>query len=157
MPSISPAFTSQGVCMLHPHWRTYRHYGQHPTPSEAQLGPPSLPLLCPKPSREGSRAGQEPPSLCGSLQDPDVKSQNNSAPRPSGRKALPGWMWVRRASSGSTAWGPGPAQDPPKLARTPNCPGLPRLPVNSWHFRPLVIQTRNGSPLPNKMSWGLIS
>lgn len=97
------------------------------------------------------------PASCCSLQDPDVKSQNNSAPRPSGRKALPGWMWVRRASSGSTAW------SWPSLKILLNWPGLPNGPWppqtarKFWHFRPLVIQTRNGSQRRTKMSWGLIS
>lgn len=124
-PAILPAPPSPGVYVLCPHWRTQDTLTQWlvPTPQLAcSVGALSLPLWHPKPSKEGSGLGRSLltwvcPQPLPFTPVPDVKPQNNSAPQPGGHEAPPGWTWVKSAPSESTAWGPSPAQDPPKLAR----------------------------------------
>lgn len=106
-----------------------------------------------------AQSREEGPGWTGALQplllsqDPDAKSQDNPALGPV-VDGLPGWM----SHPAGAQRGPGPAQDPPKLARTPNCPGLPDRPVNSWAFSAFGYPNKQcGSQLPNKMSWGFDS
>lgn len=153
------------ICFVHPGGPgTHKPDDQSsPLSQGAQLGPLSLPPLHSKTNWGGVRGWTEAsqpgtaPSLCCSLLVPDAKPQNNSRPQPSGFEALPGWMWVKSTSSGAQRGFLAQPKTLPNWPRTPSCPSLPRLPVNSWHFRPSVIQTRNESQLPNRMSWGLVS
>lgn len=86
----------------------------------------------------GASRPSSAPNLCCSLQVPDIKPQNNLAPQPSlagcGSKAHP-----VGAQHGVLA----KPETLPHWPTAPSCPCCPKLPVNSWHFQPLVIQTRN--------------
>lgn len=129
-----------------------------PTPQPGcSAGAPLSSLSAPKAKPAGVRGrigSSQPgpaPSLCCSLQAPDARPQNNSSPQPSG------WMRVNSTSSGAQRGVLAQPGTLPNWPGTPSCPSPPRLPINSWHFQPSAIQTRNESQLPNRTSWGLIS
>lgn len=130
--------------MLCPHWKTNQPIGQCSPLSQATwLEPFSLPLLYPKlrgrvQGLGGSLPNQLCPNLCCSLQVPDSKPRNNLAPQPS--------LAGRESKAHPVGAQHGVLAKPKTLPHWPGAPSClccPKLPVNSWHFQPLVIQTRN--------------
>ena len=61
MPSISPAFTFQGVCMLHPHWRTSGTMASTPLPARLSWGLLLFPFCAQSQAGKGQGLDRSPP------------------------------------------------------------------------------------------------